>query len=220
MLECVRTELVRPIGREGGPNPPDGVSGLALSLPPKRTGHIGFSRRLRGPTASAATLILTACAASIGEVATATPVPPPSQTPAPTAAAATHAVSATASTCTVEAPWSVELRISGGIAGIERKVEVDSSGKYEVEDLQTGEKVEGPLSPARMARVEEGLSGVCLAGDPGRPPACADCFTYSLEVTYGGTAFQAVYNDLSLAGSPMAPLVGTLNQILTESLGS
>jgi hypothetical protein len=113
----------------------------------------------------------------------------------------------------------VELTVSGGFAGIEHKLEVDSSGAYEAEDLQSGAKVEGTLSAATTAQVEQGLSGICQAQASGRPPACADCFQYSLEVSVGGVTYQAVFNDLSLPESPVAPLVGTLTQILNEALG-
>jgi hypothetical protein len=119
----------------------------------------------------------------------------------------------------VEAPWEVELVVSGGFAGVERKVEVDSSGKYEVEDLQTGAKVEGTLPAATLAQIEEELTGACQSDGTGRPPACADCFNYSLEVTTGSSAYHLVLNDLSLSESPAAPLIQSLNELVAQALG-
>jgi hypothetical protein len=120
--------------------------------------------------------------------------------------------------CLLEGPWEVELTVSGGFAGVERKLEVESSGRYQVEDRQIGEKVEGVLPQEALTQIEADLPAVCLAGDAGRPPACADCFQYSLEVTSAGAVYRVGLNDLSLPDSPAAPLVGDLLHLMSETL--
>lgn len=170
------------------------------------------------------TVFLAACATPAPEIPTPTSAlqptaPQPTGVPPKPLPTSTGPASATALPCSVEAPWSVELVISGGFAGIEQKLEVESSGAHEAEDLQSGAKVEGTLSAETTAQVEQGLSGICQAQAPGRPPACADCFQYSIEVSVGGVTYQAVYNDLSLPESSVAPLVETLTVILNEALG-
>jgi hypothetical protein len=128
----------------------------------------------------------------------------------------THAP--TSVSCTVQAPWSVELIVTGGFAGVERKVEVDSSGAYQAKDLQTGASSEGTLSAEAVAQIQADLPAVCQAAEAGRPPACADCFQYLLGVRFASADYRIGFNDLSLPNNPAAPLVGDLTHVLNEAL--
>jgi hypothetical protein len=127
--------------------------------------------------------------------------------------------SETAITCPVDEPWRIEFTVSGGFAGIEHKLEVESSGAYQAENVQSGAKVEGTLPADIVADLEELLPVLCQATSSGRPPTCADCFQYSLEVETGNAVYRASLNDISLPESPASPLVGALMQILNETLG-
>jgi hypothetical protein len=165
-------------------------------------------------------LIVAACTGSPpdGVPSTATPAAA-SSTALPQSSPTVSVVgSPTAPPCVIEPPWTVELVVSGGFAGIEHKLEIDSSGGYQAEDVQAGTKVEGSLSAEMLAMVEGQLPLVCQPS-PGRPPACADCLQYSIEVTSASGNYQVVLNDVSLAQSPMAPLVDTLAQVMKDALG-
>jgi hypothetical protein len=185
------------------------------------TDHLRFA--LRVPVLAALAVALASCTDPVpASLPSETPPPPAlSPTAAPPATKPTPGPTALASdvACPVEGPWSIELVVSGGFAGVERKIEVDSSGEVQVEDLQTGEKVESTLPAETLQQIEDDLSGVCHASDAGRPPACADCFSYSLEVSIGGQAYHLVFNDLSLPESPAAALVQDLTRLITETIG-
>ena len=162
-------------------------------------------------------LALTACAGPPAAVSPSAASPLPSPTTLPQTP--TKPVSPTEAACPVEQPWTIEFVVSGGFAGIEHRLEIDSTGAYQAQDAQTGTKVEGSLPAETMALLEAQLPALCGVGEAGRPPACADCFQYALEVTSGGATYSIVLNDVSLSQSTAAPLVGTLLQILNEALG-
>lgn len=168
------------------------------------------------------TLLLPACAVAPTVLPTSTAIATATSPSIPTPVklpSATVAASPVPGDCAVDEPWTIELTISGGLAGIEHKLEVDSSGAYEAEDLQSGAKVDGTLPAATVAELEALLPPLCQEPAGSRPPSCADCFTYRLEVTAGDFVYQATMNDLSLPDSTAAPLVAALNQILSTTLG-
>jgi hypothetical protein len=104
------------------------------------------------------------------------------------------------------------------LAGVDRKLELDQTGKYEAEDLQQGPKAEGNLTPEVMGDVVGLLQGFCMSPETSRPPACADCFLYSLQVTLQGVHYELELNDLSATGTPAGGLVAFMSQLLNSAL--
>jgi len=168
----------------------------------------------RAPFSSClAFLFLAACTgAPIGQ-------PTPLATSAPASATAPSSrVTPQAASCAISDTWDVELTVTGGFAGVERRLQVDDQGAYEAEDAQPASKEEGFLSADEMQQLLGLLPSVCEPYEPSRPPSCADCFNYFLEATLQGSAYEFILNDLSLAEAPVGPLVGWLSSYLNAVL--
>jgi len=122
------------------------------------------------------------------------------------------------SSCDVSDTWDVELTVTGGFAGVDRRLEVGDLGAYEAEDAQTASREEGVLSADETEQLLELLPSVCEPNDAARLPSCADCFNYSLQATLQGSPYELVLNDLNLPEAPVGPLVGWLSSYLNAVL--
>jgi hypothetical protein len=111
----------------------------------------------------------------------------------------------------------VVLSISGGIAGEQLELGVESSGRFVARDLRRGYDAEGILGADQLISLE----GAVLASNDhpttSRPPACPDCFNYTLLVEIGEGRRVTALNDLSLVNSPLEPLIRLLIQIKDEA---
>ena len=168
----------------------------------------------RAPLSSALVLLtLAACTAAPLGQPTAVPTTAPASTTAPSSRATPQP-----SSCDVSGTWEVELSVTGGFAGVDRRLQVDDQGAYEAEDAQPASKEEGVLSADEMEQLLALLPSVCEPYEASRPPSCADCFNYFLEATLQGSAYEFILNDLSLAEAPVGPLVGWLSSYLNAVL--
>ena len=114
--------------------------------------------------------------------------------------------------------WTVELRLTGGFAGLNRALSVSSDGRYTASDIGLGQEVSGVLAANDLEAIRSVLVGACPMSVADRPPACADCFEYSIIGEWDGERFEALANDASLPESRLAPLVETLSSQLERAL--
>jgi hypothetical protein len=125
----------------------------------------------------------------------------------------------TPTACVPPSDWEVSLSIGGGFAGVARSATIDSRGAVNATDKRTGQSAESTLP---TEQVESIGSMLCAAlSSPGfvRPPPCADCFSYTLEIsTAGSEPRRFLWNDISLNDDPAASLVQALRLILDELL--
>ena len=170
-------------------------------------------------------ILSTACgpspvpATSVPATADRTTVPTDASTATAQTTGATPSVTPALATCEVSGPWQVELNVTGGFAGIERRVELDQTGRYEAKDEQSGQTVEGRAASDVMADVVGGLSSLCQAVNDSRPPVCADCFSYFLQAAIDGARYEVALSDANVTQSPAAPLIGVLVRLLQDALG-
>ncbi|HSB90001.1 MAG TPA: hypothetical protein VLD63_08265 [Anaerolineales bacterium] len=136
-----------------------------------------------------------------------------------TTSTSTPGVPTTQPACEITGPWNLELHLSGGFAGVERRLELDQSGAYEARDERSGRSAEGLVPADVLDEILGELPSLCSAPPQARPPTCADCFLYLLQGTINGTRIEMVFNDLNLAEHPAGALVGTLAGFLTRALG-
>ncbi len=136
----------------------------------------------------------------------------------PSATAPSSKATPQPASCDVGGTWDVELTVTGGFAGVERRIQVDDQGAYEAEDAQQAAKEEGMLSADEMEQLLGLLPSVCEPYEAARPPSCADCFNYALEATLEGSGYEFILNDLSLPDAPVGPLVGWLSSYLNTVL--
>ena len=117
----------------------------------------------------------------------------------------------------LEETWAVKMTLSGGIAGLLRSIDVNSTGSYSVADQRVGKVVTGTLSEADLVTLQALISALEVSA-PKNPSACADCFEYELEVESGGKKMIASADDLSLGESGMGELVQFLRQTMDAAL--
>lgn len=113
--------------------------------------------------------------------------------------------------------WSVKLNVSGGIAGIQRSIQVDETGKYTVTDERAGNTQAGELTDAQLAELELLVTGFEFSS-PKTSSMCADCFVYDLEIQSGGKKMLAQANDVNLGDSGMGTLVEFLRGLMDRAL--
>jgi hypothetical protein len=114
--------------------------------------------------------------------------------------------------------WKLKLTQSGGFAGVNLTVEIDSHGQLTATDKRTGRTVSQSLPADTMRRLSQLYSQVSLTTPRGPGSGCADCFIYSLELSSGGRPMQIQLDDTTLAGSGMADLIQQLQQLRDRAL--
>lgn len=113
--------------------------------------------------------------------------------------------------------WSVKLTISGGIAGIQRNIQVNEEGKYKVTDERTGNTVEGELTGEQLTELEALVTAFEFSS-PKTKSVCADCFVYDLDIQSGGKKMLAQADDVNLGDSGMGALVEFLRGLMDTAL--
>jgi hypothetical protein len=117
----------------------------------------------------------------------------------------------------LEDDWSVNMTLSGGIAGLMRTIEVKADGRYTVADQRAGNTASGELTEDELARLEEMLSTLEFSTSK-NPSACADCFVYDIEIISGGQKMIVNADDVTLGDSGVGPLAQFLRGIMDSAL--
>jgi hypothetical protein len=115
--------------------------------------------------------------------------------------------------------WRLTLEVTGGIAGVERRLDLASTGDLEVVDRRRGTRSLARVSAEELNRIAS-LVAALEAPVGVRPSPCADCFNYSLDVDRSGRILAFRLNDLSAAASPAQPLLRVLTALLIRELTS
>jgi hypothetical protein len=123
-----------------------------------------------------------------------------------------------AADCDLSGEWQVELNQSGGLAGVQSRLIIDSNGSYVAEDLRQRRRVDGAVTSEALQQVLDLLPAICEPRQMGRLPVCADCFTYALRLRVSEAEYAATLNDLSPADSPLGSLARLLSRLLAEAL--
>lgn len=117
----------------------------------------------------------------------------------------------------LEGDWLVRMTLSGGFAGLLRKIEVKSGGEYVVIDEKVKKTFSDDLTEAEISNLEELVSKLKFFA-PEMPTGCADCFIYEIEIESGGRKMIASADDISLEDSGLGELVQFLHNIMDRAL--
>jgi hypothetical protein len=152
------------------------------------------ARRLTCATAMA---ILATC----GVVETAPPAMPP---------AAQSAQPPTADS------WQLSFQLSGGFAGVDRRLELASTGDLRARDRRRGTDVAARTPPDDVARIAALLAELKSIDSRGAG-RCRDCLEYDLEIQRSGQSLVFHLQDTTLGSSGIAPLVKILTGLLDDA---
>jgi hypothetical protein len=111
--------------------------------------------------------------------------------------------------------WMVELHLSGGFAGLDRTIRLESTGRLAALDTDRQFEFEGEAAAADVEAVEALLDAAAPAA---RGSDCFDCFVYELHIRVDGRTRVVGANDASLGSGEFAELVGTLSVLLQDAL--
>lgn len=117
----------------------------------------------------------------------------------------------------LEDDWSVNMTLSGGIAGLMQTIEVKADGSYTVADERTGKTASGKLTEDELATLEELISTLEFSTSR-NPSACADCFVYDIEIVSGGQKIIVNADDMTLGDSGVGTLAQFLRGIMDSAL--
>lgn len=110
----------------------------------------------------------------------------------------------------LEDDWYIRMIQTGGIAGVNRAVEVLSDGSYTVYPQAGGEGKKDNLSEPELAQLEEIIKNLEVS-IPAMRGGCADCFFYDIEIQSGGRKMVFQLDDISLPDSGAGELITFLS---------
>lgn len=122
-------------------------------------------------------------------------------------------------TTTPTVRWQLTFSMSGGFAGIDRRLELSDGGELTVVDQNTGQRVTTLLPESTMAEIRSWILRV--KNTPAKTPLsarCRDCFEYRLEIRRENERVFFRLDDTTLAEAEIAPLVEILARLQTQAL--
>ncbi len=114
--------------------------------------------------------------------------------------------------------WTLTLKQTGGIAGVQLTAQITSAGQLTATNERSGREVTQSLSPETMAEVRGLLGSVDLAKTPQPSSACADCFVYVLEFASSSKTGRIEADDATLGNSGAQDLILLLRSLRDSAL--
>ena len=121
-----------------------------------------------------------------------------------------------ASACSVPSEWTIQLNRSGGIAGVNETMTLDSGGRLTVQSERTSRNIQKTISKDQVNTIAGLLSQACPFEMKPNDAGCADCFLYKFDIQMNGQSYVLLATDVTLTDD-LQPLVGTLTQILQDA---
>jgi hypothetical protein len=113
-------------------------------------------------------------------------------------------------------PWRLEIHLSGGFAGLDRQLELSSTGELTASDRRRDTHITARLSAGEIAQIDA-LIPVAPAVSASRT-GCADCLLYDLTLYVHGQSVVVHLDDISLGRSGTEPLIRSLLTLLDSAL--
>ena len=114
--------------------------------------------------------------------------------------------------------WRVTLVLSGGFDGVDRTVEIASSGELSAVDRKRGTRMSRQATASELIQIKSLLDAVTSRASPRPGTRCRDCLAYALEIERKGERSTTVVDDTNLAGSGFESLVNALTALLNGAL--
>lgn len=147
-------------------------------------------------------IVLTACSAR--PAITPTPVP---------IATATRSASFD---CSPPSSWTIEYHRTGGIAGFDQMLTLESTGELAIKSEKPPGEMETKLPPDELKQIAGLLADVCPFEVTSSQGVCADCFQYQFEIQMDSRFFSVQATDVTLSPE-MQKLTDVFNRYLQLS---
>lgn len=113
--------------------------------------------------------------------------------------------------------WTVELTMSGGIAGLRRQLTVESSGEWRANDRKQGHK-SGRLTTEQLAKLSQALGTLENTPEPKNmrsfPSRCADCIETRINAVINGSHYVATVLSGAKMTQPYDELLSQLSPLM------
>jgi hypothetical protein len=113
--------------------------------------------------------------------------------------------------------WHLSFRLSGGFAGFDRELQIESTGELRATDRRRSRATSARVPAGELARIRAAI--VTLPAAP--PPddgLCRDCLTYEIRLTTDKRSLTTRLNDMNVSASGLSDLVDALKNLLTGTL--
>lgn len=147
-------------------------------------------------------IILSACAG----VPVSTQVPVPLGTP----------LNQPETACSIPTQWVVQFNRSGGFAGFNELLTLNSGGRLTVQSERPAAEIRKTLSKDQVATVTGYLAEACPFEMKPNDAGCADCFLYKLDVEMDGQNYVMLATDVTLTDE-LHPLISELSGLLQDT---
>lgn len=125
-------------------------------------------------------------------------------------------VNGSASPCSAPSQWTIQLDRSGGFAGVDDSLSLDSGGNLRVQSERPSRDVQKSLSKDQVNTIAGLLTRACPFEMRPNDAGCADCFLYKLNIQMDDQTYVMLATDVTLT-EDLQPLVGTLSQLLQDA---
>jgi hypothetical protein len=136
------------------------------------------------------------------------------QEPAPLG---TPAGQATAS-CKTPTNWTVQFNRSGGIAGFNESMTLQSNGDLKIQSENPPANLQRTISPDQISGIANLLAQACPFEMSPNDAGCADCFLYKLNIQMDGQTYVLLATDVTMT-EDVRPLIDALSQLLQNTGG-
>ena len=115
--------------------------------------------------------------------------------------------------CDTPSNWTIRFNRSGGFAGFDETMTLDSRGSLEVQSERPPTDERRTISEDQVDSITKLLVQACpFKIEPGKG-ICADCFVYDLKVQMNDRSYTLQASDVTLT-EDLQPLIGELSQLL------
>jgi hypothetical protein len=113
--------------------------------------------------------------------------------------------------------WRLTFHLSGGFAGLDRGLDLTSTGEASATDNRRKRQVSGPALPDELQTIDR-LVTSAVSTDTRNPPQCRDCFTYLIELQTSQGLVRMRIGDPALADSNVTLLIRALTNVQNRLL--
>jgi hypothetical protein len=118
--------------------------------------------------------------------------------------------------CDIPETWTLQFHRSGGFAGFDESMTLDSGGKLTVQSERPLADVQEMISGDQVNEIANLLAGACPFEIQESNAQCEDCFVYELVIQMNGETYQVEATDVTLT-EELHPLVNQLSGLLQNS---
>ena len=118
--------------------------------------------------------------------------------------------------CSLPAQWNIQFNRSGGFAGFNESLTLDSGGSLTVQSERPAVNVRKTISGDQVNAIGGLLAQACPFEMKPNDAGCADCFLYKLDVQMDGQTYVMLATDVTLT-EDLHPLISSLSQLLQDA---